>query len=151
MDSERFLAFSVNGVLPEESRLIVDRELRVLSLLHDEGEAGTTIIEQQQVTDNELYMILELLASHPYHSPLENLLSIHSGKPLEKSRALLNRAREQGEMQTVIRPVRNVLSRCRLKLYHFGIDIKSIIDTGYQLWPDEATRRARTREHAKPW
>jgi hypothetical protein len=35
----------------------------------------------------------------------------------------------------VVRPIRNLLSRCRMKLHPFGIEIKSLTTVGYVIIP----------------
>lgn len=140
---ERFMTYSLSGLLPEGQTLVADAQLRILSLL---GESQ--MIEQQHLTDNEYFLVMELLASYPYHCPLEQLLSTTSGRSLSRCREQVMRALEEGSIDFLMRPTRNLLSRCRVKLHPFGIDIRSIIGTGYQLLPDTVGRGSRRKRES---
>ncbi len=50
-----------------------------------------------------------------------------------RCRERLQEAQESGVWDQEMRPVRNVLSRTRLKTRTFGIEISSILETGYIL------------------
>ncbi len=52
---------------------------------------------------------------------------------VERCRQRLQEAQEAGVWDQEMRPVRNVLSRTRLKTRAFGIEISSILETGYIL------------------
>ncbi len=132
---KRFISYSLSNLLPEDSKLVLDNELRILSELRPLGEA-CDIVEQQQFTDQEWILLCTVLASHPYYCPFADLLSAQTGKSLEKCQRVINRALEEGDIDVVMRPVRNILSRCRLKTRPFGLDIRSMIETGYVLMPD---------------
>ncbi len=135
---ERFISYSLSNLLPEDSKLVLDNKLRILSQLRPLDEA-CSIVEQQQFSDQEWVLLREVLATHPYFCPFANLLAAQTGTSLEECQRVVNRAleeREEGDLDTVLRPVRNTLSRCRLKTRHFGLDIRSMIETGYMLMPD---------------
>ena len=132
---ERFISYGLSNLLPEDSKLVLDNELRILSELRPLGEA-CNIVEQQQFTDQEWILLCMALASHPYYCPFADLLAAQTGRPLEKCQRAVNRALEEGDIDAVMRPVRNTLSRCRLKTRPFGLDIRSMIETGYVLMPD---------------
>jgi hypothetical protein len=59
-----------------------------------------------------------------------------------RCRELLEEAQEEGVWDQEMRPVRNVLSRARLKMHSFGIDIISVHETGYMLKRMSARRYA---------
>jgi hypothetical protein len=56
-----------------------------------------------------------------------------SEKTIARARERLQEALEYGTWDHEMRPVRNVLSRTRLKLKDFGMDVLSILETGYML------------------
>ncbi|MEO6891597.1 MAG: hypothetical protein ABI324_21625, partial [Ktedonobacteraceae bacterium] len=52
-----------------------------------------------------------------------------------------------GGFEQEMRPVRNVVSRTRLKLLSIGVDVISILETGYMLHPPPVRpRKSRERE-----
>ncbi|MBO0792593.1 MAG: hypothetical protein J2P36_16820, partial [Ktedonobacteraceae bacterium] len=74
----------------------------------------------------------------PYYCPYEVMYaSFYNGKVsdkvVERCRRRLLEAQEEGIWDQEMRPVRGALSRARLKLRPFGIDISSILSTGYIL------------------
>ena len=140
-DVARFVAYDLSDLLPEGDRIVIDRELHILTQVHTpEG----MIVEQQHLTDNEFYLLLEVFASFPYYCAFENLLSVQTGRPVDKCNVELIRARAEGEWDFLMRPVRNLLSRSRIKLRSFGLDVRSIMDTGYILMRDNHLRRNST-------
>jgi hypothetical protein len=52
---------------------------------------------------------------------------------IEHCRQYLQEAQQEGIWDQEMRPMRNVLSRARLKLRSFGIEISAIVETGYML------------------
>jgi hypothetical protein len=54
---------------------------------------------------------------------------------VERARKLLNQALEDGDVENMLKPMRNVMSRVRLKVRAMGLDIVSIYQTGYILMP----------------
>src|SRR6266516_4659874 len=129
---ERFVNYSLSDLLPEGDHVVLDRELHILSHIHmPEG----FIMEQQSFTYNEYILLVALLESYPYFCPFATLLSTFLVRPVERCEHEIQIARrEKGGFDTLMRPVRNNLSRIRIKLDPFGVDIKSIVETGYILW-----------------
>ena len=134
-ETERFANFSLTGLLPENSKLVVNREQRILTQLRSTA-TDCVIVEQQTLTDTEIDLVLALLEWHPYHCPLENILAAYSGRSVEQCRKQINRALEEGLIDGLMRPARNRLSLFRPKLHVFGLDARSIIETGYMLIAD---------------
>ncbi len=58
-----------------------------------------------------------------------------SERVIERMREQAYEARESGEWDALMCPMRNVLSRVRLKLRPFGIKIVSLVEVGYALVP----------------
>jgi hypothetical protein len=93
---------------------------------------------EQQFTTSERCVLLPLLEAYPYYCPYEVLLaSLTSGRLTEttiaRCRGRLQEAQEAGVWDHEMRPVRNVLSRTRFKTRAFGLEIASIVETGYML------------------
>ena len=127
------------GFLPEGHTLVLYRPLGTLSLMnYNVGQSK--LVAQQQFTRSELLLLIPLLELHPNYCPLEVLLaSFNANNLTEKAVAFARRrlyeAKELGKWDDELRPVRNVLSRTRLKMFDLGIDIKSVLETGYVLFP----------------
>jgi hypothetical protein len=96
------------------------------------------MVMEQQFTTNEICVLMPLLDAYPYYCPYEVLLAGFSfGRVTEvtvaRSRQRLQEALEEGVWDQEMRPVRNILSRTRFKTRTFGIEISSILETGYIL------------------
>jgi hypothetical protein len=83
------------------------------------------IVYPQQFTNSEIYVFRPLLESYPHFCPYEVLLASFN------SDHITEQAQELGVWDQEMRPMRNVLSRTRLKIHTFGIDIFSILVTAY--------------------
>ncbi len=129
--------FPLADLLPPSHMLALNTVLGTLSqIASDEGVPR--LIAEQQFTNSEICVLLPLLESYPHYCPYEVLLaSFNSGNVRDEEVALCRRrlaaAQAAGVWDQEMRPVRNVLSRTRLKLHTFGIDIFSILETGYVL------------------
>jgi hypothetical protein len=134
---ERFKRYTLSGLIPEDSIMIIDTvnlSLNLLRLLPDHTQA---LQEQQRFTQIELTLVLELFAHFPNYCPFENLLQVREGRTIAVQRERLYRALEEREVDSVLTPLRNNISRCRAKLHMFGIDICNISETGYLLISDK--------------
>jgi hypothetical protein len=94
--------------------------------------------KQQQFTSSELSLLRPMLELFPHYCPYEVMFaSFYNGAvteiTVEHCRQRLYEALADGAWDQQLRPIRNVLSRIRLKLRPFGIDISSILETGYIL------------------
>ncbi|WP_246046264.1 hypothetical protein [Thermosporothrix hazakensis] len=134
---EEVLHFSLQGLLPTGHTLALNTTLGTLShlaIMHDRPH----MLMEQQFTTSEICVLLPLLESYPYYCPYEVLLaSFTTGRvteaAIERCRQRLQEAQEEGVWDQEMRPVRNVLSRTRIKTRTFGIEISSILETGYIL------------------
>ncbi len=93
----------------------------------------TLVQEQPKMLGEQLFsttkvnLLLPLLEQYPHYCPYEVLwASFHA-------RTRLQWAREEGYWDEEMRPLRNMLSRARLKLQEMGLDIVSLFETGYLL------------------
>lgn len=135
--NEEILHFSLQGLLPPGHTLALNTTLGTLSHLAFVQDRPQLLMEQQ-FTTSEICVLLPLLEAYPYYCPYEVLLaSFNNGRvnetTVERSRQRLQEAQESGIWDQEMRPVRNVLSRTRLKTRTFGIEISSILETGYIL------------------
>lgn len=136
-DNECVLHFSLQGVLPVGHTVALYRPLGVLSYIVTHGDQPR-LVEQQQFTNSELSLLLPLLDSYPYYCPYEILFAhfYHThvtDKVIARCRERLQQAREDDAWDLEIRSVRNTLSRVRIKARVLGMEISSILDTGYLL------------------
>ncbi|GCE16157.1 hypothetical protein [Tengunoibacter tsumagoiensis] len=134
---EEVLHFSLQGLLPAGHTLALNTTIGTLSHLTIKQDRPHMLVEQQ-FTTSEICVLLPLLEAYPYYCPYEILLaSFNMGRVSEsavaRSRQRLQEALEAGVWDQEMRPVRNVLSRTRLKTRAFGIEISSILETGYIL------------------
>ncbi len=136
---ETITHFELPNLLPTEHTLALNPKLGTLALLttHEENAHPALLVEQQFST-NELSVLLPLLEMYPHFCPYEVLLaSFNNGKTDEATvsrfRLRLQEAQFAGVWDYEMRPVRNILSRTRFKLRDFGIEISSILETGYLL------------------
>ncbi len=139
------LHFSLQGLLPTDHTLALNTLLGTLSHLSC-VDNQPVMLGEQQFTTSEISVLLPLLEAYPYYSPYEVLLaSFNTGRTNEtavaRSRKRLLEAQDAGVWDQEMRPVRNVLSRTRLKTRAFGIEISSILETGYILMVKKKSRR----------
>ena len=136
-DTEIIRYFPLQGTLPEGQTLVMNTALGTLSLLSN-GDVLPRLLIQQQFTASEVSLLLPLLDQFPHYCPYEVMFaSFYNGviteDTIEHCRIQLQDALEDGCWDQQLRPVRNVLSRIRFKLRGFGLDIVSILETGYIL------------------
>jgi hypothetical protein len=126
--------------------LAVNPTLGTLSYIVADGDRPK-LLKQQQFTSSEISVLMPLLEAFPHYCPYEVLLaSFHYGNTaestVERCYQYLQEALQEGIWDQEMRPVRNVLSRARLKIRSFGIDISSILETGYILMYPATRRRS---------
>ncbi len=136
-DNKEMLYFSLEGTLPAGHTLVLNPALGTLSYL-SKGIDRPRLEMQQQFTSSELSLLRPLLDLFPHYCPYEVMFaSFYNGtitdETVEHCRQLLYKALEEEVWDQQLRPIRNVLSRARIKLRPFGIDISSILETGYIL------------------
>lgn len=139
--------YALDGLLQSQYHLALNKELGVLSCFTSNG-TEVRLVLQSQFSPGELSVLIPLLDSFPYYCPYETIYaSFYNGeitdKIIEQSRRRLFRAQENGEWEAEMRPVRNVLSRTRIKLRAFGINVTSILETGCVLRPVAKTKASR--------
>jgi hypothetical protein len=136
---EAIIHFELPNLLPEDQTLALNTRLGTLALLTSNPETVHPILlDEQQFSSSELSVLVPLLQMHPHFCPYEVLLaSFNNGNTDEATvarfRLRLQEAQFAGVWDYEMRPVRNILSRTRFKLRDFGIEISSILETGYIL------------------
>jgi L-rhamnose mutarotase len=84
-------------------------------------------------TEMESFLIKELIANYTSHCPYENLYGVFYNKELDVARKELNMAINDHQWDGIMRPIRNVLSRARIKARYLRFEIRSILEVGYVL------------------
>ena len=132
--------YNLSELLPADHVLVLNRDRAILSYLapQSESESWPRVLLQEQFTRNEGNILFPLLENYPYFCPYEALVACYSTGQitdayLDHYRMRLQEAQLAGEWDHEMRPVRNLLSRIRLKLQHFGIEVRSVFETGYML------------------
>ncbi len=136
--------FFLDSLLPPGQKLALSLETRTLFLLTD----GPQLLVAQQLSANEMGMILPILEYFPYYCPYEVLLSYISSKAVTEDsvvycRQLLRKAQILGMWQQELRPVRRAISSLRTKLYHFDLAVSNIRESGCCLTGLPSTARLR--------
>jgi len=139
LEPETYQHFTLPQLLPAGHTLALNLDLGTLSLLLP-GPDGPRLVAEQQFTDSELCVLQPLLEAYPHFCPYEVLLASFTNARVTDEEVARSRERLQGAQagqawDDAIRPVRNVLSRTRLKLHAFHVDVRSILETGYVLMP----------------
>jgi hypothetical protein len=144
--------FSLEQVLPKGEVLAVHRGLGIAAILTSDG-ASPRMRAAQLFPPMEMAMLLPLVFSQPDYAPNELLLASFSGgtteQDIEQARNRLLRAKERGEWDLMMRPMRNSLSRVRQKIITLHVDVRSIFETGYTLIPYTEGQYRRMRRHEK--
>lgn len=141
-ESDKILHFSLQSALPEGHSLALNTASGTLSYMAC-VDNQPRLVMQEQFTSTEMSVLMPLLEMFPYYCPYEVMYaSFYKGNVSEKAvarcRERLQDALEGGVWDQEMRPVRGALSRARLKLRSFGIDISSILATGYILMVGDA-------------
>lgn len=134
---EEILHFSLPGILPTAHVLALNTRLGTLSHLKLEEDRPHLLMEQQ-FSLGEMCTLVPLLESAPNYAPYEVLLAsfAHGNTAtgtVERCRRRLQEAYDAGVWDVEMRPLRNAISRMRIKLRAFDLDAISILETGYIL------------------
>lgn len=137
VEPEEILHFSFASLLPDGAVFAIHPVKGTLAYMTDDnGRPRLRHIEL--LTAAEIRVVLPMFEELPSYCPYEVLYaSLTRGNTTESTvvrcRKFLQEAQKSGVWDQEIRPIRNVMSRARLKLRAFGIDVHSILDTGYLL------------------
>ncbi|MEO7021726.1 MAG: hypothetical protein ABI234_16350 [Ktedonobacteraceae bacterium] len=137
--NEIIMHFELPNLLPADQLLALNTKFSTLSLLTSRPETPHPIVlGEQQFSVNEIKVLLPLLRLYPHYCPYEVMLaSFNCGSTseaiVERFRVRLEEARFADVWDYEMRPTRNILSRTRFKLRELGIEVTSILETGYLL------------------
>jgi hypothetical protein len=136
-DNSTIRYFSLQNTLPAGHILVLNISSGTLSYLYREDERAR-LMKQQQFTFSEMSLLLPLLDSYPHYCPHEVIFAHFYNSSVTEEIVMhyhqrLQDALDTGTWDQEMRPLRNVLSRVRLKVRPFGISITSILETGYML------------------
>ena len=124
---------SLEHILPPGTLLAIHRPLGFAALLVCD-ESRPQMTGAAFFPPSEMMVLFPLLTWYPEYCPNEALVASFSGgtgeRDIERARIYLLRAKERGEWDAVMRPMRNALSRVRIKLNRLGIDVRSILRPG---------------------
>ena len=137
--------FMLPRILPDGHCVALHQDQGVGILVHLSCDAqGPRLLGTCLFTPSEVSVLAPLLDYYPHFCPYAVLLASFYGSTEEaaiaRARAQLEQARQSGTWDRQMRPVRNVLSRTRLRLGSLGITILSLFETGYTLMPARASR-----------
>jgi DNA-binding winged helix-turn-helix (wHTH) protein len=135
--TQQFRFYTLPNLLPEGHVLVLNTHPYSLStfvLTELSGEVHG-LVAQEVLTELEMYVLIALLESYPQYSPYEVLRAAITDEVVNHARVTVHRAVEHKTLNRSMKPIRNILSRCRAKLQVFGIDIRSIHAEGYILTP----------------
>ena len=145
--NEKILHFSLQDSLPQGHTMALNIGFGTLSYLVCDDNSIPRLVRQEQFTNTEMSVLMPLLELFPYYCPYEVLYASFYGggktdeESIAKARQHLEDAMAEGVWDQDMRPVRCALSRTRLKMRSFHVDISSILSTGYILMvanqPDE--------------
>ncbi len=142
MSTQQFRVFPLPGVLPEGHVLVLNTHPYSLStfVLTQLSADVHGLVAQEVLTELEMYVLVAMLEAYPQYCPYEVLRAAITDEVLRHARATVHRAVEHKTLDRTMKPIRNILSRCRAKLHSFGIDVHSIHAEGYLLtalrcWP----------------
>lgn len=125
--------------MPPGCLLAFHEHLGILSLLAlDETSHLPRVLAEAQFTANEIHVLLPLLENYPNYSPLEVLhaaftYGARTEATITRSRLRMQEAQFAGLWDYEMRPLRNIISRTRHKLRDVGIEVVSMVETGYML------------------
>jgi hypothetical protein len=133
--TQQFRFFPLPKLLPEGHVLVVNTHPYSLStfVLTQLSAEVHGLVAQEVLTELEMYVLLALLEFYPQYCPYEVLRAAITDEMLNHARTTVHRAIDHKTLNHSMKPIRNVLSRCRAKLHVFGIDIRSIHAEGYIL------------------
>ncbi len=132
---QQFRVFPLPKVLPVEHVLVLNTHPYSLStfVLTQLSREAHGLVAQEVLTELEMYVLLALLEAYPQYCPYEVLRAAVTDEVLSHARTTVHRAIEHKTLNRSMKPIRNILSRCRAKLHVFGIDIHAVHAAGYIL------------------
>jgi hypothetical protein len=140
-DTKQVLHFYLPDLMPDTQKLALNLETRTLSLLAD----GPQLVAEQQLSVNELRMVVPIFEYFPYYCPYEVLFAhltseVVTPTIIDHCHKYLQEAQNQGNWQQELRPVRRAISSLRNKLDCFQLRISTVRERGCALTGLSLTR-----------
>ena len=131
--------FTLKDLLPEGQVLALNTVKGSLCLMEIRNDLPRLLC-QTSLSEREMDLLLAMISLYPKFTPHEYIHAAYTygtvtEKRLEQSRKALADANHADAWDSEMRPVRNALSRGRIKVRPCGIDIVSILESGYMLKP----------------
>ena len=128
------LHISLQGLNVPGLMFALNLKTRTLSLLSE----GPLLLMEQQLSVNEMHMLIPMLELFPHYCPYEVLLAHISSQTvnsasIERCRCVLQEAQSRGTWRQELRPIRRALSSLRTKLHFFGLEVSNIRERGCSL------------------
>ena len=142
--------YPLDGLLPAGQGLAFHRGLGTLAHLTIQ-EDRAVVLGEQQFTEAEITLLVPLLDNYPHHCPYEVLWASFAWnttqeEAVSRARPRLQAALEQGGWEEEMRPMRNAISRTRLKLNTMGLDVLNVFHLGSILVARPALRQGLVRK-----
>ena len=123
---EALLPLTLEGLIPPNQILVLNRSLRTATLLYNAPEGNQTIVEQQHFSPNGMRVLVPLLEAYPKYCLHEVLFASLVSLPLEEA------YQQMREMRALtIRSVRRAVASLPSRLRAFGWQVRSIRGAGY--------------------
>lgn len=141
-EQEEIHLFVLEGLFPPSHVFAFNVALGTLMHLSlDEQVPHPLVMGEQQFSERESDLLRPLLAHYPHHTPYEVIhTSFYKGFDRLSERLIVNAQQrletlrhEEGMWDAEMRPLRNVMSRVRLKLRGVGLDTVCMLEVGYML------------------
>ena len=121
-------------LLPAGQTLVLNLETRTISLLSD----GPILLVEQQLSANEMRLLVPMLHYFPHYCSYEVLLAhlstnVVTAASIERCRQRLQEAQACGRWEQELRPVRRALSSLRNKLSRLDLGISNMRERGCSL------------------
>jgi hypothetical protein len=134
--------FTLGDMFPTGHVFALHLPLKTLTHLRlDPDFPYPKLLAQVQFTERELDLVQPLYQNYPQFVPYEVMWVCYNRgfaylneRTLTKARQRLEEARlEEGLWDAEMRPMRNVVTRTRSKLHEVGLEVVSMLATGYML------------------
>jgi hypothetical protein len=134
VSKKQVLHFCLPDLIPDTQKLALNLETRTLSLLAD----GPQLVAEQQLSANQLRMIIPILEFFPHYCPYEVLFAYFTSEVvtptiIDRCHKYLQEAQNHGNWQQELRPVRRAISSLRNKLDCFQLRISTVRERGCAL------------------
>src|SRR5260221_1347656 len=140
-EHESIQYYVLEGLFPPTHSFVLNLALGTfLHLYWEEQLPYPLVLGEQQLTERERDLLRPLLAHYPQFAPYELIhASFYQGydhlteQRITQAQARLDLLREKKLWDAEMPPIRNVMTRLRLKVREFGLGPGNILQTAYML------------------